>query len=240
MILKTLSYNIHKGFHHLNFKLVLERIRSAVRSTGADLVLLQEVRGSEGDGVNFSSQFEYLADQMWSHYAYGKNAVYASGHHGNAILSKYPIKKSSNINISAHSVESRGVLHAEIDAEGKTLHVVSLHLGLLQSWREFQIQKICDYIQQGISSGEPIVMGGDFNDWTGRATLQIKNKVGMSEAFVQSLGHHAFTYPCWFPFLSLDRIYHRGLNPGRVQVLKGKPWSQLSDHLPLFVEFEGL
>ncbi len=37
------------------------------------------------------SQFAFLADEIWPHFAYGKNAIYSAGHHGNAILSKHPI-----------------------------------------------------------------------------------------------------------------------------------------------------
>jgi len=35
-------------------------------------------------------QHEFLAHESWLHHAYGKNSVYDSGHHGNAILSRYP------------------------------------------------------------------------------------------------------------------------------------------------------
>lgn len=55
-------------------------------------------------------QLEALADKQWPHFAYGRNAVYDNGHHGNAILSRYPIRETSNFDVSQHSTESRGVL----------------------------------------------------------------------------------------------------------------------------------
>jgi endonuclease/exonuclease/phosphatase family metal-dependent hydrolase len=238
MILKVLSYNIHKGIDHLNFKSVLGRIKTAVQSTDADLVLLQEVRGSEGDGDTFSTQFEYLADQMWHHFAYGKNAIYSSGHHGNAILSKYPIKSWENIDISAHDVERRGVLHAEIDMEGAQLHVLCLHLGLLKSWRRFQLNLVCNHIKNKIPATEPLILGGDFNDWRGVVTDELKSVLGLDEIFYHHRGRHAATFPCWLPLLPLDRIYFRGFKSLERQTLNGKPWSNLSDHLPLYAKFE--
>jgi hypothetical protein len=45
-------------------------------------------------------QLEFLADEVWSYRAYGKNAVYDHGHHGNAILSKMPFTYHSNHDIS--------------------------------------------------------------------------------------------------------------------------------------------
>ena len=46
-----------------------------------------------------TTQFEFLADSIWSHYAYGKNAIYQHGHHGNAILSELPFAISNNVDV---------------------------------------------------------------------------------------------------------------------------------------------
>ena len=44
--------------------------------------------------------YEFLADTIWSQYAYGRNAVYDNGDHGNALLSKFPITHYENHDIS--------------------------------------------------------------------------------------------------------------------------------------------
>src|SRR5438132_888733 len=104
--LRVLSYNIHKGFSSGRGKFVLNRIREALRTVHPDLVFLQEVLGhhelhsQKVENWPDQPQFEYLADQLWPHFAYGKNAVYTYGHHGNAILSKYPFSFYENIDIS--------------------------------------------------------------------------------------------------------------------------------------------
>ena len=53
-------------------------------------------------------QHEFIADQVWREVAYGKNAVSQHGHHGNAVLSRFPIVAHENLDISAHAFESRG------------------------------------------------------------------------------------------------------------------------------------
>ena len=69
-------------------------------------MFLQEVLGEHGKHASryedwpATSQYEFLADSMWSDFAYGQNAVYPDGHHGNALLSKYPIKASRNLDVS--------------------------------------------------------------------------------------------------------------------------------------------
>jgi len=46
------------------------------------------------------------------------------------------------------------------------------------------------------------------------------------------------TFPAAFPWLRLDRIYQRGFAVRSARVLRGKPWSQYSDHAPLLAELE--
>ena len=95
--LQVLTVNTHKGFTAFNRRFILPELREAVRSTQADIVFLQEVLGSHDRhaarhaGWPHTSQYEFLADSMWTDFAYGRNAVYPNGHHGNALLSKYPI-----------------------------------------------------------------------------------------------------------------------------------------------------
>ena len=97
MKLKILSYNIHKGFTVSNKKFILEGIRFALRELDPDILFLQEVLGDHKTNQiyipDWETQFEYLADENWLHHAYGKNAVYTEGHHGNAILRFFAVTK---------------------------------------------------------------------------------------------------------------------------------------------------
>src|SRR5699024_8106576 len=41
------------------------------------------------------------------------------------------------------------------------------------------------------------------------------------------------TFPSVFPWLRLDRMYQRGFEVETAEVLKGRPWSKISDHSPI-------
>lgn len=243
--LRVLSYNIHKGFSLGNRTYVLDLIRKSIQQFKADLVLLQEVVGEHEKHFNkvtnmpSASQFEFLADGAWSHFAYGKNAVYDEGHHGNAILSLYPIKKWHNLDLSTNRWESRGLLHAILDTPSpKKVHVMSLHLDLLERGRQLQIQKVCEYINKHTKPEDIIILGGDFNDWAEKASHRIKSETGMQEAFSTLHGGYARSFPSFLPLLPLDRVYSKNAKPITAKCLDGPTWKKLSDHLALFTEFE--
>jgi endonuclease/exonuclease/phosphatase family metal-dependent hydrolase len=251
--LVTFSYNIHKGFSSGNHRFILNNIRSALRSVHPDLVFLQEVQGQNDHHskrvTNWPDQpqFEFLAHELWPHFAYGKNAVYTSGHHGNAILSKYPFSFYENINISTNSMEKRGLLHGVIDVpikcpnlvgtkKTRRVHLICVHLGLLEAERTEQIRRLCARIVSHVPHNEPLIIGGDFNDWRNKVSGALRRALSLHEAFEQVDGMHARTFPIWFPALRLDRIYYRGLKVQGAKCLKGAPWRQLSDHAALVAE----
>ena len=118
--LRIATYNIHKGFSLGNRRLAIHDLRERLRTLDADLVFLQEVHGENAlHAARFENwpaapQYEFLADTIWPTYAYGRNAVYDEGHHGNAILSRFPILGWENEDVSSHGYERRGLLHCEL------------------------------------------------------------------------------------------------------------------------------
>jgi endonuclease/exonuclease/phosphatase family metal-dependent hydrolase len=240
--LRILSYNIHKGFSSGNRRFVLDKIRDAIREIHADLVFLQEVQGEHEDPRRMhkdrpdQSQFEYLAEEIWPHFAYGKNAVYDAGHHGNAILSKYPIIFFENIDVSTNRLEKRGILHATLELPRGHVHAMCVHLGLLENERGIQVKRLSSRIGSHVPNAHPLIIGGDFNDWRGRVTTELDQTMGISEAFTSLHDTHARTFPSWLPALKLDRVYFRGLHAKSARVLSGDPWRELSDHAAIFVE----
>lgn len=242
--LRVLSYNIHKGFSTGSRSFVLSAIKEAIRTVDADLVFLQEVLGEhQGHAQNIkdwpsTSQFEFLADSLWPHHAYGRNAVFDAGHHGNAILSKFRIMKWSNEDVSTNRLERRGILHVELKIPNlpEHLHCLCVHMGLTRRGRKIQLQRLCKKIEMSVPESAPLLIGGDFNDWGIIASKVLHAKLGMVEVFKHSRGRHAATFPSFFPFLHLDRIYVRGLEVHAARVLRGKPWKKLSDHAALYSE----
>lgn len=210
-------------------------MREAIRASQADVVFLQEVLGDhQGHAKRVLSwpgpQLEFLADRVWNYAAYGKNAVYSDGHHGNAILSKFPIRSWENINISNHRFESRGLLHAEIDVPSGPIHLLNVHLDLTGIGRKRQFHRIATRIQSAIPDSAPLILAGDFNDWSVEASQVFEDDLALIEAHKTVHGTHAKTFPSMWPFLKLDRVYVRGFKPLSARTLAGEPWSNLSDH----------
>lgn len=243
--IKILTYNIHKGFSSANLRFILHDIKNSLRSIDADVVFLQEIQGdrkisnSRFDDWHNDSQFEFLADEVWQHYAYGKNAIYKSGHHGNAILSKYPFINWENIDVSTMPSASRSLLHGTIlipETEVK-IHLICVHLGLFEREREKQISTLSKRINSHVPINEPLIIAGDFNDWRGRAEQYLHDDLKLKEAYREINGSYATTFPAWLPMLSMDRIYYRGLEVLDCHRLHDKYWRKLSDHNPLLGEF---
>jgi endonuclease/exonuclease/phosphatase family metal-dependent hydrolase len=239
--LRILTLNMHKGFTVFNRSFVLHELRDAVRQVSADVVFLQEVHGSHTEHSLHhpkwpsTSQYEFLADSIWPEFAYGPNAVYPQGDHGNALLSKFPILRYQNINISLGKIEQRGLLHTVLQVPGyDEVHTVCLHLGLRESHRRHQLLSLCQLIET-LPDNAPIIVAGDFNDWRKRAD-RILQAYGLEEVFKYTVGNHAKSFPARFPLLSLDRIYLKNATPKNPLTLTQRPWSHLSDHAPLFAE----
>lgn len=242
--LRILSYNIHKGLSAGNRRVVLPRIREAVHELAPDLVFLQEVVGEHSKhAARFSdwpatSQYEFLSADMFPYAVYGMNCIYAHGHHGNALLSRYPIGRWSNTDVSAHRFEQRGVLHAEVElVPGYPLHCLCVHLGLARKGRDQQLLRLGDIIRREVPPGQPFILAGDFNDWSKRASHSLAGDIGAKEVFKTHRGRYARTFPSWFPIFPLDRIYYRGIRLYEAHALTKLPWRALSDHGAILAEF---
>jgi endonuclease/exonuclease/phosphatase family metal-dependent hydrolase len=236
-----LTLNLHKGFSHSGRRFVLHELREAIHGVSADIVFLQEVLGEHaGHAGRYHAwpdmaQYEFLADTIWRDYAYGKNAVYPRGHHGNALLSKYPILEFENRDVSEAGAEGRGLLYARIGLPhgNREVHAICVHLGLAEKHRSGQLAKLADIVNRELPADAAVVVAGDFNDWRNRANAMLREAAGLSEAFADASGKSARTYPARWPLIRLDRIYTRNLEVLERRVLSRRPWSHLSDHAAL-------
>lgn len=240
MTIKVCTYNIHKGFSQFNRRMVIHELRDRLRTLEADVVFLQEVQGMnlrhETVHTNWppGSQHEFLAHEHWHQSAYGQNALYDHGHHGNAILSRFDIVSSYNQDVSDHRFERRGLLHCEVDLPGgpETAHCFCVHLGLTGGGRRRQMEALADRVESIVPPGAPLIIAGDFNDWLNRAEPLLASRLNLVEVF-RSQGRPARSFPCRMPMLALDRIYVRGFEVKSAEVHSGALWGQISDHAPL-------
>lgn len=221
--------------------MIVHEQRTHLQNLNTDIVFLQEVVGHHTKHpIHFENwpekaQHEFLADTVWSDFVYGKNCVYETGHHGNAILSRYPITSWENEDISAHRFESRGMLHCEIKIPNwqENLHCICVHFGLFKNGRRQQLLALRRRIKKMVPQQAPLIIAGDFNDWREMAREILSDSLDLTEVFEFTSGRSACSYPSTRPFLRLDRIYVRGFQVTKTQVHHGEPWSKLSDHAAL-------
>jgi endonuclease/exonuclease/phosphatase family metal-dependent hydrolase len=119
-----------------------------------------------------------------------------------------------------------------LQVQGRELHVIVVHLGLLPGSRVRQTQQLHDFIQREVPADAPLLVAGDFNDW-GRAVTRMMADVGLHTNEDRS---HP-TFPSRLPLVQLDHVYARGVHRVATHVPRGAIWRRMSDHLPLLVEF---
>ncbi len=239
--LRVATLNIHKGLSLFNRRMVIHELRVGLKKIDADLVFLQEVQGlHERNALRFgawpqTAQHEFLAGEDWQH-AYGRNAVYEYGHHGNAILSRFPIVSADNHDVSNHRFERRGLLHCRIAVPGfaMPLDCACAHLSLDEKGRRRQLDALGVHLAGPRAA--PMIVAGDFNDWRHSASRMMAQQLGLTEVSVMHHGRPARTFPSIMPMLRLDRIYVRGFRVLAAKVHRGVPWSLLSDHLAVSAE----
>lgn len=238
-ILRVATYNIHKGVQGMGpaRRLEIHNIGHAVEQLDADVVCLQEVRKVHRREERYFTrwpelpQAEFLAPEGY-HAVYQTNAVTRHGEHGNALLSRWNVVSQGHEDMSDHRFEQRGLLHVVVQAHGRRVHVIVLHLGLVAASRARQIAQLQRFIEREIPAGEPLVVAGDFNDWGGKLRPMM-NALGLADFQTDRLR----TFPARLPLTQLDYVYARGMEPLRVEIPRGRVWWRMSDHLPLVAEF---
>ena len=238
----VMSMNVHKGLSPLHRHSTIYQLRQNMRSHHPDLMFLQELQQEHRGRIRRFGQWplteltHFLSEDFWHHWHYGKNAEYPAGHHGNAILSKHPLQKGQNYDISAYRFERRGLLHSVTHLEGiqNPIHCFCVHLALFERGRERQLEEIIRYIEERAQEG-PTIVAGDFNDWRNRVSEPMR-AAGFNEVFETLTGTPAKTFPSIKPMLAMDRIYVRGLKIHSAKILH--EWIGLSDHLGITAELE--
>lgn len=238
--LRVATYNIHKGVqgHGPNRRLEIHNLGHAVEQLDADIVCLQEVRKMHRREQDYFSrwpelpQAEFLAPEGYEA-IYQTNAITRHGEHGNALLSRWPVHAHAHEDMSDHRFEQRGLLHVQVYVESRIVHVIVLHLGLIPASRNRQISQLTQFIQREVPGDAPLLVAGDFNDWSARLRPAMR-----AMRLVDHVGERQATYPARLPLAQLDYVYGRGLKPLGVVVPRGPVWGRMSDHLPLIAEFE--
>jgi endonuclease/exonuclease/phosphatase family metal-dependent hydrolase len=195
--LRVATYNIHKGvvrdFFGLKRVPRIHELRARLHELHADLVFLQEVQGRHERHAQAFEQWpvepqeQFLAKSPGLRHifetAYGRNANYLHGHHGNAFLSRFPILHRDNRDVSDHALEKRGILHCVIRIQQRHVHCFVVHFGLLARSRERQAEALIQWIEREVPAEAPLLIAGDFNDWRNQLSEDLCERLRVDEVF---------------------------------------------------------
>ncbi len=240
MELKLASYNIHSGIG-TDGRFDLHRVGEVLREIDADLIGLQEV-GDFRCRTSREDHPEHLAELLGMHMAFGPNVVLNDRRYGNAILSRLPLLRSRNYDLSVGGKkEPRGALRCDIDlGEGRVLHLFCLHLGLTTSERRRQESLLLTAdILRDAARHDPVIVCGDFNYWWGGQVPALVRQAIHDVSHMLGSGAKTRTYHSRFPLLRLDRIFvDEGVRPIALHAHRSPLSLVASDHLPLVMRFE--
>jgi len=247
MHLRVLTYNVHKCIGALDRQYHPERVRETIAHYDPDVVLLQEVDEMAARS-NHHRQVDVLGDMLGlRHRTWFPNVkLRGGGAYGNAILSRFPLTETRNIDLTIPPKKRRSVLHARyrvrvgngVSLRGgktRTVHVYNFHLGLSGIERKMQLRKFLDsHPFTGLHYLTPIIIAGDFNDVWGTLGRKLLVPAGF-----RGMVAPIRTFPSYAPVRALDAIYVRGnviirqVQRSRLEVAR-----RASDHLPLIADLE--
>ena len=229
MELRVATYNIHKCIGGIDRRYRPERVLSVLQAAGADVVLLQEVDDLVPRS-NWDRQVDLLGDALgFAHRAYFPNVRVRSGHYGNAVLSRRPIRSACNIDLTLGWRKPRSALHVEIEAVGggPPVHLFNVHLGLSERERRWQVDRLLAGPFSELGSRAPVIVGGDLNDVFGTVRRRLLQAGGFEARPIPR------TFPAFAPARALDGIYVRGARLEAVRRVETRSVRTASDHIPL-------
>lgn len=231
--LRVLVYNVHAGKDVARAD-NLERVAEVVRSTGAELVLLQELdRGTERSGR--VDQPARLAALTGMHAAFGKTLSYQGGEYGVALLSRWPITGDTLLLLDPPEVradpafEPRGVLRARIARPGAALYALSTHLDASggDAHRRREVAALLEAAGRLREGGVPVLLGGDFNATPESAVVAEVLRAGWRDAWAECGQGEGFTFPAGAPRKRIDYLF---LPPGAACRSAEVVGGEVSDH----------
>lgn len=228
----VMSYNIHHGADQ-NERNTLDSMGHFIRSSGADIIGLQEV-DSFCERTGKVHQMQHLADISGLHAAFVRHFAFQGGAYGQGLLSRYPIRSIENIRLSLLKPDSLrqslALIVGEIELPGnKRILVANAHFSLDSDTRMVQAQEVLSYLEQ---RKMPAIFMGDLNALPEAPEIQMlcKKMTIISSRSVP-------TFSATQPTKTIDYIFSNRLLKIRNAHAKVIP-VLYSDHLPVNVSFE--
>ncbi len=226
--IRVLAYNIHHG-EGMDSLLDLERIAALIRSVDPDLVALQEV-DSVTTRTGAVDQAAELARLTGMDSRFGRFMPYRGGAYGMAILSRWPVRESTNLRLP-EGAEPRSALSVvvQLPGTGRSLRFVGIHLYRSEEERMAQAVALDSMLAQRDLS---TLLAGDFNSTPDSPVLE---HLARSWTVV-SKGDDRLTYPSFAPEREIDFVLLRTTDEFEVVRERVLDEPIASDHRPVLVD----
>lgn len=230
--LRVMSYNIHHG-EGIDGKLDLERIARLIRDARADIVGLQEVDRGCARTQKRDLPAE-LAQLTGLTVRFDKNIAHDGGDYGNAVLTRFPIKRAQNTPLKSFANgEQRGVQQLVLDVHGREVLFLNTHLDARRDpvEREHSATELRALV--AAAGGKPVILVGDFNAVpTAPSVVAVRDF--LADAWMLLDQGHGYTIPVRQPTRRIDYVFitRATIEPLKMEVLR----SEASDHLPIVAE----
>ena len=238
---RVLVYNIHAGKTAAGVD-NLTGVADLVRSTHADVVLLQEVdQGTRRSGG--VDQPAKLASLTGHRAAFGSALAYDGGKYGVAILSRWPIVAETLIHLpvdppqqrAGGSSEPRGLLRVILATPAGRLAVLDTHLDPSgdDRWRRQEIGTVVRLTREAASLAPLVIVGGDLNSTPESEVQRMMRGASFRDSWTECGSGAGLSYPDDVPVKRIDYLYLTGdIHCSSARVIE----TRVSDHRPVLVE----
>jgi endonuclease/exonuclease/phosphatase family metal-dependent hydrolase len=240
--LHVLVYNIHAGKDAKGID-NLARVAEIIRTSNADIALLQEVdRGTTRSGN--VDQPTVLSSLTGFRSAFGKTLDYQGGDYGIAVLSRWPISSDTLFILPVEpaqeraggSREPRGALRAVVEMPGAALVIFNTHIDASREdlYRKQEMATLLRLARQSISElSTSTLIGGDLNAEPESAVIEMVRASPLRDAWAECGQGPGLSYPADIPVKRIDYLL---LPPDWKCVSARVIETEASDHRPvLFV-----
>lgn len=228
MKLKLLSFNIQHCRNFITREIEFDSIINLIKKLGADIIGLNEVYGKYEDN---EAQYKILAEKLGYYYFFGQTITYRNIPYGNAILSKYKLKNTTNSIIPDPEVrdsswyETRGIIETEF--EDFNLNLLVSHYGLFDTEQENALKSTLNKLANNPSN---TVFMGDLN-----MTSDNDNIKTLSKVLVNTHPKDTYTFPSIKPTKKIDYIFISE----DIELIEAKIIKEvISDHFPHYAEIK--
>jgi endonuclease/exonuclease/phosphatase family metal-dependent hydrolase len=238
--LRLMTYNTH-GCGGMDGRVSPRRVARVIRGPMPDIVALQELdlgrRRSRAE-----DQAAIIARETGMQAVFCPTVTRGDEHYGHAVLSPWPLEVVKRARLP-HDPESwwqepRSAIWVRLNLAGRTINVITTHLGLGPHERVLQIEALLgpEWIG-GIAADEPVLLCGDFNCLPGSRPY----RRALGRLFDLQLlwpGHRPLpTFSSVQPLVRIDHIFGSAhFAPEAITVVRNDITRVASDHLPLMVD----